>query len=74
SGLLIPLTFFPPALQMLANLLPFRAFVMVPAEVLLGQRSIATALAIQLFWAVALLLLGQVLLAAAVRRVVVQGG
>ncbi len=74
SGFLIPLTFFPPLLQTIAELLPFRAFIMVPAEVLLGQRSIATALAIQLFWAVALLLLGQILLVVVVRRVVVQGG
>lgn len=74
SGLLIPLTFFPPWLRTVAEVLPFRALVMVPNEVLLGQRDLAGALAIQLFWAAALLLLGEGVLALAVRKVVVQGG
>ena len=74
SGLLVPLAFFPDRLRTLAELLPFRAFVMVPIEVLLGQRGLANALAIQLTWAVLLAALGQAVLALAVRKVVVHGG
>ena len=74
SGLLVPLAFFPERLRTVAELLPFRAFVMVPIEVLLGQRGLASALAIQLSWAILLAALGQVVLALAVRKVVIQGG
>ncbi len=74
SGFLVPLAFFPPGLRRLADLLPFRAIVMVPIEVFLGQRSLASALAIQCFWAVALALLGQLCLRGAVRKMVIQGG
>ncbi|MDP9363958.1 MAG: ABC-2 family transporter protein [Chloroflexota bacterium] len=74
SGLLVPLAFFPDWLRTVANLLPFRAFVMVPIEVLLGQRGLGSALVIQVFWAVALALLAQAVLALAVRKVVIQGG
>jgi len=74
SGFLVPLAFFPLGLRHLADLLPFRAIVMVPIEVFLGQRSLASALAIQCFWAVALALLGQLCLRGAVRKMVFQGG
>ena len=74
SGLLVPLAFFPGWLRAVADLLPFRAFVMVPIEVLLGQRGIASALGIQLLWALALAALGHGVFALAVRKVVVQGG
>lgn len=74
SGFLLPLSFFPPALRGVADLLPFRAIVMLPIEVLLGQRAVASALGIQLFWAVALALLAEAVLAVAVRKVVIQGG
>lgn len=74
SGMLVPLPFFPDGLRRVAELLPFRAIVMLPVEVLLGHRSAGAALALQASWAVALALLGQAVLALAVRRVVVQGG
>lgn len=74
SGFLIPLTFFPPWLRTIAELLPFRAIVMVPIEVFLGQRAIGSALAIQAFWVVALGLLGRGVMSRAMRKVVIQGG
>lgn len=74
SGFLVPLSFFPAWLRAIAEALPFRAMVMVPVEVFLGQRSFASALAIQLFWAAEMLLLGKLVLTVAVRKVVVQGG
>ena len=74
SGLLVPLAFFPPWLRTIAEALPFRAMVMLPIEVLLGHGATSTALGVQVFWAVALALLGHGVLALAVRKVVVQGG
>lgn len=74
SGFLVPLSFFPDWLRTIAEWLPFRAIVMVPVEVFLGQRSPGSALAIQLAWVVVMLLLGQLALSAAVRKLVVQGG
>jgi ABC-2 type transport system permease protein len=74
SGLLVPLAFFPEWLRVVAEWLPFRAMVMVPVEVFLGQRPIGNALAIQLGWAIVMLLLGRLLLDLSVRKVVVQGG
>lgn len=74
SGLLVPLAFFPPWVLTVANLLPFRAIVMVPIEVLLGQRDLLSAFAIQLFWIVALTASAKRVMALAIRKVVVQGG
>lgn len=74
SGLLVPLAFFPAWLRTFADLLPFRAFVMLPIEVLLGHRPVASALALQALWAAVLALVGQGVLVLAMRKVVVQGG
>jgi ABC-2 type transport system permease protein len=74
SGLLVPLTFFPSWLRTIAELLPFRAFIMLPIEVYLGHGSVARALALQAFWAVAMSGLALVVLRRAVRKVVIQGG
>lgn len=74
SGFLVPLSFFPDWLRTIAEWLPFRAIVMVPVEVFLGQRSAGSALSIQLAWVVVMLLLGQLALRAAMRKLVVQGG
>jgi ABC-2 type transport system permease protein len=74
SGFLVPLAFFPNWLRTIAEWLPFRAIVMVPVEVFLGQRSAGNALAIQLTWVVVMLLLGKLVLHASVRKLVVQGG
>jgi ABC-2 type transport system permease protein len=74
SGLLVPIPFFPPWLRTVTEFLPFRAVVMVPIEVFLGHGNPVAALGVQLFWAVSLSLLARVVLALAVRKVVVQGG
>ena len=74
SGMLVPLPFFPDGLRRVAELLPFRAIVMLPVEVFLGHRAAGSALALQAAWAVGLALVGQGVLALAVRRMVVQGG
>lgn len=77
GGLLVPIVLFPPWLEAVARLLPFAAMAQVPAEVFLGLhpgRGALTALATQLAWFVALLALGRVMLGAATRKVVIQGG
>lgn len=77
SGLLVPIAFWPDTLARVAYLLPFAALIQTPVDMLLGVNSnadLARALGIQLLWGVALLLAGRLVLAAAVRRVVVQGG
>ena len=74
SGLLIPLAFLPDPILTVVNLLPFRAIMMIPGEIYLGQIPILEGLAIQAFWSVALLLLGGWVFSLGEKKVVVQGG
>ncbi len=77
SGLVVPIVFFPAWLETAARILPFASMVQVPAEIFLGKHQGAAAVpavAVQLAWAVALAAAGRLLLARAVRRVVVHGG
>jgi ABC-2 type transport system permease protein len=77
SGMIMPLNFFPDWLETVARVLPFAAMVQSPIDVFLGEADgaeLAGVLAYQALWAVVLLALARAVLAAAVRRVVVQGG
>lgn len=77
GGLLLPLVLFPPWLETIARALPFAAMVQVPAEVFMGRydgAEVVVALAGQAAWFVGLGLLGRVMLTAATRKVVIQGG
>ncbi len=77
SGMVLPLVVFPAWLRGLAEALPFRCLVQVPADVLLREGTGAAAgplIGVQLAWLAVLLVAGQALTAAAVRKVVVQGG
>lgn len=77
SGLFVPVVFFPDWLESVARALPFPSMVQVPAEVFLGKSAgadAARAVALQGAWALALAAAGRVVLARALRRVVVQGG
>lgn len=77
SGFLVPLNFFPTGVQEVVRWLPFAGLVQVPVEVLLGQRAgadLAAGLLFQATWALVFLALGRLMLAAAERKVVVQGG
>lgn len=77
SGMVLPIVVFPGWLQTVAEALPFRCLVQIPADILLGDGTagaVVPLLAVQLAWVGALLLAGHVLTAAAVRKVVVQGG
>ena len=77
SGMVVPVVFFPPWLEAAARALPFTSVVQVPAEIFLGKHRGGGALAavgLQVAWALALFVAGRVVLARAVRRVVVHGG
>ena len=77
SGAFVPIVFFPGWLEGLCRALPFASMLQVPVEVWLGRHGGLALLGVwgwQLAWALALTLLGRVVLSRAVGRVVVQGG
>jgi ABC-2 type transport system permease protein len=77
AGLLLPIDLFPPWLERLTRALPFASMIQLPIELYLGIHDgwgLVWVLAQQAAWVAALLVAGRVVLAAATRRVVVQGG
>lgn len=77
SGFLMPLAFFPSWATGILRLLPFAAMVNAPVEVYLGVATgpdLLRLLALQAIWALALLVLCRLVLAAGIRRLVIQGG
>jgi ABC-2 type transport system permease protein len=77
SGMTLPLVIFPEPLRSIALALPWASYLQTPADIWLGQRSgsaIVDALAVQVLWIAVLLALCHVVLGAATRKVVVQGG
>lgn len=77
SGMMLPLVLFPGWLGTVARALPWASYVQVPADIWLGKRTgidLLLALGFQVMWAVVLLACCQLVLRAATRKVVVQGG
>ncbi|MEP7330837.1 MAG: ABC-2 family transporter protein [Terracoccus sp.] len=77
SGLYLPVPWFPDWLRTIAQWSPFPSMLQNPVDILAGRVAggdITGTLAVQLFWAVALLGLGQLALSAGRRRLEVQGG
>jgi len=77
TGMTLPLVLFPGWLGTLAAALPWAAYLQVPADIWLGKHTgadLVAALAFQVLWAVVLLGCCQLVLGAATRKVVVQGG
>jgi len=77
SGFFMPLRFFPEWFQRLCYLTPFPQMINTPIEIYLGKlNSLQTvqALSAQAAWIIALVILGQLVLMAGVRRLVIQGG
>jgi len=77
SGFLVPLAMWPDGLRGVVTLLPFASMVAIPIDVFLGKlqgADLLGALALQAFWAVAMLGLGRLVLAGALHKLVVQGG
>ena len=77
AGGLVPVNFFPPWLDTVAHLTPFPSIIQAPVEVLLGQHrgaGLVGVLLMQAAWAAVLLVGARAVVAAATRKVVVQGG
>ena len=77
SGFLVPLQWLPPPFGQISLALPFAGMVQTPADLFVGRLAgadLAAALALQAFWAAALLALAQAVVVLATRRVVAQGG
>jgi len=77
SGLLLPISFFPEVFQRVFKLLPFQYISYIPVLLYLGKingASIAVSLALQLFWVVALFLIGDAMWRWSSREITIQGG
>jgi ABC-2 type transport system permease protein len=77
SGLVIPLPYFPDGVRAILLALPFASLLQTPADIFLerlGTADVLTNLVRQALWAVAMLVGARLVLAAAVRRVSIQGG
>ncbi|WP_109509435.1 ABC transporter permease [Nocardioides speluncae] len=77
GGMTVPLVLFPDGLREVAMALPWVAYLQVPADIWLGQRAgteLLAGLALAAAWAAVLLAVAALVLRAAERRVVVQGG
>ncbi len=77
AGGIIPLPFFPPAFERFASLLPFAAMQNMPLRIYSGNIVGSAALfgiGLQVFWLIALVVLGRMLMGRALGKVIVQGG
>lgn len=77
SGFVVPLAILPHPWRSIAEALPFAGMVQTPVDIFLEKPQglgLLAVMGLQVMWVIALLLLGRWLLAAAVRRLVVQGG
>ncbi len=76
-GLYLPVPWFPDWLRTIAQWSPFPSMLQIPLDLLSGRvmgPEMAPAVAVQVFWAITLLGLGQVVLRAGRRHLEVQGG
>ncbi|WP_425449106.1 ABC transporter permease [Dethiothermospora halolimnae] len=77
SGGVIPLPFFPPSVLAIVKLLPFAAMQNMPLRIYTGNIVGVDALkgiTFQVFWLVALVGMGQLIMGGTLKKVIVQGG
>jgi ABC-2 type transport system permease protein len=77
SGLVIPLPLFPDWMQGFINFLPFRGIVDTPSRLYMGHippAGVCDVFLQQIVWTAVFVIVGRLLLARGMRRVVVQGG
>lgn len=74
AGLVIPIAFFPAWARAAIWATPFPAILQAPIDIAINQGSVLPLLAHQLAWAVSLLAAGRLVLARAIRTLVIQGG
>lgn len=77
SGMVLPLPLFPDWLQPFLNAQPFRGLVDVPFRIYSGNipfADVPAELLLQIFWTMAFVVIGRLLLTRSLRQLVVQGG
>jgi ABC-2 type transport system permease protein len=77
SGMVLPLVIFPEPLKSILLALPWASYLQTPADIWLGRRTgldLLAGLGLQAFWVVVLIAACELMLGAATRKVVVQGG
>lgn len=77
TGGIVPIPFMPDAMRRIVELTPFASMQNLPFRIYSGDLAggdLVRSLALQLFWAVALIAIGRIWMRHALRRVVVQGG
>jgi len=77
SGFIMPLALLPDWFVSLANLTPFPSMINTPVEIYLGTVQgvqVSNTLFIQLVWLVLLVVAGDLVFRAGIRRLVIQGG
>ena len=77
GGVVIPLDFYPPALQLVSNALPFRAALYTPVALVIGKLqggALVFGLAHQVVWLALLIAMARAVEARGVRRLVAHGG
>ena len=77
SGAFFPVVVFPDGVEQVVRALPFVAMIQLPIELFLGKHTgadLAFVLLTQVAWLAVLLLAGRLVLARAVRKVVIHGG
>ncbi len=77
TGAILPLPFMPDRFQQMLKLLPFASMQNVPLRIYSGDLTKAAAweaIVLQIFWLLALLLLGRILCRLALKKITVQGG
>lgn len=77
AGSMIPIWFMPPLLRKLVSYTPFEAIYFTPVRIYLGEligKEILFGMVAQVFWVIALYLLGNVFWTKGIQKLVVQGG
>jgi ABC-2 type transport system permease protein len=77
AGAIIPIPFFPDHIRRIMELTPFGSMQNTPLLIFAGVtqgRDIVVSIALQVFWIVALVAVGRLIMGHALRRVITQGG
>ena len=77
SGFYLPLDLFPDWLAHFSRATPFGAGFYIPVQIFLGSldiRGLILSLCLQLFWILALIMIGQLILSLGIQKLVIQGG
>lgn len=77
SGLIAPLTMFPPWFQTIANILPFKEFIYTPINIYLGRieiEEIIFSIGKQILWIVILYILAKCFFNHSVKKITINGG